>query len=118
MAKTEHSDFADRIDTMTDIHRSELDGDGIDLLLECGPDAADHPLVMDEGVLRFKPNPVVRQIIDRHVNLNDLWIALAQTSHKRSVQLGLRALYRDMGYSLSGYMEVFGEQLEEERNGK
>ncbi len=99
---------------MRDVRKSELGPTAIQLLKDCGEDAQDHPLVADGDVLRFKANPVIRLIVDRWVNLNELSAAIQCMGYERSVQLGFRAFYRDMGYSLGGYLEIFGEALDEE----
>lgn len=88
------------------VNIESLTPEQIDLLGRCGKDAAEHPLVIDDGVLRFKSNPVIRIIVDRWVNLNDLWRDIPKTPE---FVLGLRSLYRDLGYSLCGYLDMFGE---------
>lgn len=93
-------------DALTDSQRS--------LLEMCGADAQAHPLIDRDGVLRFKADPVVRYVVDNVVDLNKLWVGLGPLSHDIAVRHSLRRFYRDMGYSLSGYLEVFGEELDEE----
>lgn len=66
----------------------------------------DHEVIEDaNGTLRWKEDPTVNEILDR-VNLNDLWMlfyGMGLTKNSEEV----RKLYRDMGYSLSGYWEIF-----------
>ena len=57
------------------------------------------------GVIRWRENPVVREIIDK-INLNFLIILLEQLGFGRNSEV-YRKLYRDMGYSLSGYYDIF-----------
>jgi hypothetical protein len=66
----------------------------------------DHEIIKDEhGTLRWKENPKVREIIDKGI-LNDLWY-LFHTMGLTKNSEEVRKLYRDMGYSLSGYWEIF-----------
>ena len=74
----------------------------------------DHPVVLTDGgrdrslVLRWKSNLVVCAMIDKYVNLNDLWV---------DFQIGnmpvedMATVYRMMGYSLCGFIEIFGDLL-------
>jgi hypothetical protein len=72
--------------------------------------AKTHPLILDENgnftVLRFKPNRAVQLIMEytNHQLLNRLAIAVQNGQCPES---DLRALYRQMGYSLCGYLDVF-----------
>lgn len=97
------------------IDKHKLTPVALQLLLSCGPDAQNHPLELVDGQLRFKPDPVINYIHRRArlTNLNDLCFAMDtdQPTHR----LSLRRFYRDIGYSLSGYLEIFGDQLEQER---
>ena len=66
----------------------------------------DHEIIRDDhGTLRWKENPKVREIIDKGI-LNDLWL-LFHTMGLNKNSEEVRKLYRDMGYSLSGYWEIF-----------
>jgi hypothetical protein len=66
----------------------------------------EHPVIEDEhGTVRWKVNPAVRAIIDK-TNLNDLWILFMSMGLTKNSE-EVRKLYRDMGYSLSGYWEIF-----------
>ena len=66
----------------------------------------DHEVIEDEhGTLRWKSNPTVRQTVDK-VNLNDLWMLFHHMGLTKNSE-EVRKLYRDMGYSLSGYWEIF-----------
>jgi len=58
-----------------------------------------------DGVLRWKKNSAVRFLVD-FGNLNDIVAELYRKGHNRNSELH-RKLYRDMGYSLSGYWEIF-----------
>ena len=66
----------------------------------------DHEVIEDEmGTVRWKTNPAVRAIIDKGI-LNDLWILFMSMGLTKNSE-EVRKLYRDMGYSLSGYWEIF-----------
>ena len=65
-----------------------------------------HRVIEDEhGTLRWEEDPVVRKTLDR-VNLNDLWMLFMKMGLTKNSE-PVRKLYRDMGYSLSGYWEIF-----------
>lgn len=86
-----------------------------DLLAQCGKDALNHPLEVVDGVLRFQGNRAIEAIMRNprtRVDLNELWVSL--NLDDPAVRLGLRAFYRDMGYSLCGYLEIFGDMLDRE----
>ena len=66
----------------------------------------EHRVIEDEhGTLRWEADPVVRKTLDR-VNLNDLWMLFMKMGLTKNSE-PVRKLYRDMGYSLSGYWEIF-----------
>lgn len=67
----------------------------------------EHPIIEDEqGTLRWKKNEYVREIIDEKISLNDLLPMLCFMGYDKNSEV-YRKLYRDMGYSLYGYWEVF-----------
>lgn len=73
----------------------------------------DHEIIEDEsGTFRWKQNPKVREIIDKGI-LNDLWY-LFHTMGLTKNSEEVRKLYRDMGYSLSGYWEIFHWEMNNE----
>ena len=83
---------------------------------DCGPDAQAHDVILDQqGILRFKADPFTRKLCNL-VNLNDLWAGLDLTN--QAERLSLRKFYRDIGYSICGYLDIFGEQLDEEEGRK
>ena len=66
----------------------------------------EHLVIEDEqGTLRWKSDPSVLALLGR-VNLNDIWIAFHHMGLTKNSE-EVRKLYRDMGYSLSGYWEIF-----------
>lgn len=84
---------------------------------DCGPDAQNHPLEIVEGQFRFKPNPVLGYLRrSRQLDLNRIADVMDMTN--REHRLGIREFYRHMGYSLSGYLELFGETIQAEKDGK
>ena len=65
-----------------------------------------HLIVEDaNGVLRWKENPVVNLYLSK-ISLNDLLPLLMQLGFDKNSEV-YRKLYRDMGYSLYGYWEIF-----------
>lgn len=78
-----------------------------------------HPIILDEqGVLRYAANPLICWLQER-VSINDMWIAYARSGAWTREQF--MQFYRDIGYSLSGFEEVWGEELdkmETEREGQ
>jgi len=65
-----------------------------------------HEVVMTEnGILRWKENPDVINMV-RKIGLNDI-VALFYTLGIDKNNEIHRKLFRDIGYSLSGYWEVF-----------
>ena len=65
-----------------------------------------HELIMDEGVCRWRQNPDVRFLVDEKISLNDLIPLLHCLGYDKNSEV-YRKLYRDLGYSLYGYWEVF-----------
>lgn len=65
----------------------------------------DHKIVSINGVLRWEENPAVNSLLE-HISLNDLCPLLCVMGFGKNSEV-YRKLYRDMGYSLSGYWEVF-----------
>ena len=85
-----------RQDITTDIYRLILDTET----------HHDQLIIEDEnGTLRWQANPSVRKYIDTH-GLNDVIRMLHGLGHNKNSEV-YRKLYRDMGYSLYGYWEIF-----------
>ena len=72
-----------------------------------------HPVVVDGRgtglVVRWKRNDVVVVMIDKYVDLNSLWIDF--TKGNMPIE-DMATVYRLMGYSLCGFIEVFGDHIE------
>ena len=64
-----------------------------------------HEIVKVNGVVRWKENEVINGIL-LDVSLNYLCPLLDQLGYGKNSEV-YRKLYRDMGYSLSGYWEIF-----------
>lgn len=65
-----------------------------------------HEIIKEEnGTLRWKENPTVRHIL-KNISLNDLCPLLNTLGYGKNSEV-YRKLYRDMGYSLYGYWEIF-----------
>ena len=65
----------------------------------------DHEIVDVNGVIRWKENPSVNAWLEE-ISLNDLCPLLCDIGYGKNSEV-YRKLYRDMGYSLSGYWEIF-----------
>ena len=66
----------------------------------------DHEIFQDENnLLRWTPNPRVQEYL-KNISLNDLCPLLWSLGYGKNSEV-YRKLYRDMGYSLWGYWEVF-----------
>lgn len=66
----------------------------------------DHIIIKDsDGVLRWKENAQVPHLLEK-INLNHLIPLLKTLGYDQNSEI-YRKLYRDMGYSLSGYWEIF-----------
>jgi hypothetical protein len=66
-----------------------------------------YPLEWDGNVIRFKANAAVRWV-SRKIDLNALSIASQDADWP--IQ-DVMTFYRMMGYSLSGFMDIFGDHL-------
>lgn len=82
-------------------------------LIENYPDIVDRysksaAIVIEDsdGIWRFKSNDIVRHIIDNYKILNDLWVAFHD--NKYSLE-DMEVFYQQMGYSLSGFLDIFYE---------
>lgn len=71
----------------------------------------DHPIVRSqEGRLYWKVEPSIRQLIGRErLDLGDLVELMGLLGHGPNSET-LRKMYRCMGYSLSGYYDIFYEE--------
>lgn len=87
---------SDRFDTMELLRNSYPE-----LLLD---EDTDHALVWDEGVLRWKRDPLMKHL--QQLGLIDLNLATAYGQMGKLSNLELRQLAKRLGYSLSGYFEL------------
>lgn len=67
-----------------------------------------HQIVEIDGVLRYKESQLMSWLCG-HVNLNDMRIAYDRGKFSLGEYM---QFYRDIGYSLCGFEEIFGEELE------
>ncbi len=66
----------------------------------------DHVIIKDEhGTIRWKANQRVRDLVDK-IGLNDLVELLHYLGYGKNSEV-YRKMYRNMGYSLYGYWEIF-----------
>jgi len=73
----------------------------------------DHKIILDEyNVLRWEENPEVIKMADE-VGVNKLIIDLQNSGYTESSEV-YQKLYRDIGYSLGGYGDIFCHCDEEE----
>ncbi len=78
--------------------------DNYDLILDS--EHHEHELIKDEhGTIRWLENPVIRGMVDA-IGLNEVVEGLYANGFNKNSEL-YRAIYRGLGYSLSGYWEVF-----------
>lgn len=63
-------------------------------------------------MIRWKENPNVTKILSL-ISLNDLIPLLYELGYDKNSEI-YRKLYRDMGYSLSGYWEIFYWEMNNE----
>lgn len=88
---------------MSTLKRSELPNDYEEMMVT--ERHHDHEIVMVNDVIRWKENPDVNSIL-KNISLNDLCPLLDCLGYGKNSEV-YRKLYRDMGYSLSGYWEIF-----------
>lgn len=66
----------------------------------------DHEIILDDhDVIRWKKNDDVDKMLER-ISLNDLAVLLQVLGYGKESEV-YRKLYRSMGYSLSGYWDIF-----------
>lgn len=66
----------------------------------------DHEIIMDShGIIRWKENIIINHILI-NISLNDLCPLLDTLGYGKNSEV-YRKLYRDMGFSLSSYGDVF-----------
>ncbi len=81
--------------------------------LDCGPDAQNHPVVIEKGIPRFKSDPATLACFRlAGGKILDIWDRLDMEHQDH--RLSIRRFYRDIGYTLCGYLEIFEEQLKAE----
>lgn len=77
--------------------------------------AKDHPVYRDqENVLRYEPNPLIMWMLEHangQISLNDMWIAFLRGDTFTRDEF--MEFYRDIGYSLSGFDEIWGKYIGE-----
>ncbi len=86
------------------IERSELPDDYAEMMKT--ESHHNHVIIKDKnGTLRWKENAFVNELSDK-AGLNNLCPLLNELGYGKNSEV-YRKLYRDMGYSLSGYWEIF-----------
>lgn len=66
------------------------------------------PMEVVDGVVRFRANPIVRDLLDaaskgERLDLNEIWL---RRSFRRYTQRDMRQFYQLIGYSVSGYGDM------------
>lgn len=92
------------------INRSELPEDYTEMMETESHHT--HAVVRVDGVIRWEASAFVKSLLSR-MSLNDLCPLLDEIGAGKNSE-PYRKLYRDMGYSLSGYWEVFYWELNNE----
>jgi hypothetical protein len=86
------------------LDRTELPEDYADMMK--AESHHSHEIIQDEqGVLRWKEGPFIRQLTE-DCSLNCIIAGFYENGKNKNTE-SYRELYRKMGYSLSGYWEVF-----------
>lgn len=81
-----------------------IDSKDLDEVWQFQASLSDHPIVrFPDGHLRYK-----KTIFDDRRDMNELWREYSQGKHTRDWMM---QYYRDIGYSLGGYEEVWGGEL-------
>jgi hypothetical protein len=94
------------------VHRDKIKDKDFRLILDTETHH-DHEIYEDDnGTLRWKENPSVNKILSK-ISLNDLCPLLSILGYGKNSEV-YRKLYRDMGYSLFGYWEIFYWDLNNE----
>lgn len=89
---------------MVTIPRSELPDDYKEMMEK--ESHHDHPIIdYGKGVIRWKVNPTIEALVDL-IGLNEIIEALHDSDLGKNSEI-YRDLYRSIGYSLSGYWEIF-----------
>lgn len=87
------------------VNRSEIEVENYKEILE-KESHHDHEIIeADDGVIRWRPNLNMEYYL-KNISLNDLIPLLRCLGYDKNSEI-YRKLYRDMGYSLSGYWEIF-----------
>ena len=87
------------------VNRSDIEDRGYRDILE-RESHHDHPIYRDDyGTLRWVPNKSIDGFL-ANISLNDLLPLLVALGYDKNSEV-YRKLYRDMGYSFSGYWEIF-----------
>jgi hypothetical protein len=87
------------------VERTELPKDYHDMMVL--ESHHDHAIIEDDnGVYRWEENTSLRDFLDGKVNLNDVVVLLRILGYDKNSEV-YRKCYRDLGYSLSGYYDIF-----------
>ena len=69
----------------------------------------DHDIHEDNGIIRWVEDRTVRELVDI-IGMNHLWEMFYKNGYTENSEF-VRKIYRDIGYSLCGYWEVFYWEL-------
>lgn len=94
-----------------EVARSELPDDYTEMMKTEAHHA--HRIIRDShGVLRWREDPFVNRLVDA-CGLNEMIFGIYSNGFDKNCEV-YRELYRKMGYSLSGYWEVFYWEMNNE----
>jgi hypothetical protein len=92
------------MDNIEIIDRESITTEAYRLILETETHH-DHEIIVSGGNYYWKKNEIVDAILEK-LSLNDIIPLLHSLGYGKNSEI-YRKLYRDMGYSLEGYWEIF-----------
>lgn len=96
------------------INRQDITEDVYREILDCEIHH-DHTIIETSmGTLRWEENPSVRRLVDK-CGLNELVELFYHLGYNKNSEI-FRKMYRDMGYSLYGYWEIFYWEMNNEQS--
>lgn len=80
--------------------------------LQFAASLTDHPIILDgSGIYRYQARPIILWLWQQ-IDLNMMWAVFSPYLNEPKVRDDLMQFYRDIGYSLHGFEEVFAEELD------
>lgn len=72
-----------------------------------------HEIIEHNGIYRWKVDPTIDYLVHQ-MDFNELIMNLYKNGHDKNSEM-FRKIYRDIGYSLDGYWEIFYCQVNNEK---